>query len=222
MTKKTNNEGGTQLMAITAQMVKDLREATGAGPLDCKKALEANDGDFNKAVEYLREKGLARAAKKLSAGRTMNEGVIQTYSHFNKRLGVLVEVNCETDFVANTDQFQQFARNVALHIANLAPEYVRREDVPEAVIQAERDLQMRRTVEEGKPQNVAEKIVEGRMNKFFEEIVLLEQSYLMDDSKKVGDVLSEVVAEVGESIEIRRFARFALGENVDNHAGDDA
>src|SRR5690606_41807322 len=119
---------------ITAQMVKDLRTMTGAGPLDCKKALEANDGDMDKAVEFLREKGLARAAKKLSAGRTMNEGVIQVYSHHNKRLGVMVEINCETDFVANTDTFQTFARNVALHIAHLAPAYIKRENVPDAVI----------------------------------------------------------------------------------------
>jgi elongation factor Ts len=207
-------------MQITAQMVKDLREATGAGPLDCKKALELHEGDINKALEYLREKGLARAAKKLGAGRTMNEGLVYTYSHHNKRLGVIVEVNCETDFVANTDQFQAFARSVALHIANLAPEYVQREDVPEAVIQAERSLQMRRAMEEGKPEKVAEKIVEGRMNKFFEEIVLLEQTFIMDDSKTIAQLLAETVAGVGESIQIRRFARFALGEN--NGAGENA
>lgn len=205
-------------MAITAQMVKELREVTGAGPLDCKKALEANDGNIEKAIEYLREKGLAKAARKLSAGRVMNEGVIQVYQHHNKRLGVLVEVNCETDFVANTDAFQTFARNVSLHIANLAPGYVKREDVPEAVVQAERDLQLRRTLEEGKPENVAEKIVDGRMNKFFEEIVLMEQPFIMDDGKTISELLAGVVAEVGESIEIRRFARFALGESGDDGA----
>ncbi|MBZ0293012.1 MAG: translation elongation factor Ts [Anaerolineae bacterium] len=205
-------------MAITAQMVKELREVTGAGPLDCKKALEANDGNMEKAIDFLREKGLAKAAKKLSAGRVMNEGVIQVYQHHNKRLGVLVEVNCETDFVANTDAFQTFARNVSLHVANLAPEYVKREDVPDAVIQAERDLQLRRAIEEGKPANVAEKIVEGRMNKFFEEIVLMEQPFIMDDSKSISQLLAETVAEVGESIEIRRFARFALGESGDDGA----
>lgn len=207
-------------MEITAKMVKDLREATGAGPLDCKKALEASGGDLQKAVEYLREKGLARAAKKLGAGRSMNEGLVQTYQHFNKRLGVIVEVNCETDFVANTDQFQAFAYDVALHIANLSPEYVRREDVPEAVIQAEREIQKRRALEEGKPENVAEKMVEGRMNKFYEEIVLLEQPFIKDDSKTVGDLLQSLVAELGESIEIRRFARFALGESADD-GGDE-
>lgn len=207
-------------MEITAKMVKDLREATGAGPLDCKKALEASGGDLQKAVDYLREKGLARAAKKLGAGRSMNEGLIQTYQHFNKRLGVIVEVNCETDFVANTDQFQAFTYDVALHIANLSPEYVRREDVPEAVIQAEREIQKRRAMEEGKPENVAEKMVEGRMNKFYEEIVLLEQPFIKDDSKTVSDLLQSLVAELGESIEIRRFARFALGESADD-GGDE-
>lgn len=200
-------------MQITAQMVKDLREMTGAGPLDCKKALEANGGDLNKAVDYLREKGLAKAAKKLSAGRAMNEGVIETYMHFNRRLGVMVEVNCETDFVANTDKFRAFAKDLALHIANLKPEYIKREQVPDAVVQAERDLQTRKARETGKPENIIEKIVDGNMNKFFEEIVLMEQPFLKDDSKTIAQLLSETVADVGESIEIGRFARFALGEN---------
>ncbi len=198
---------------IDAKMVKDLRDATGAGPLDCKKALETSNGDFDKAVEFLREKGLARAAKKLGAGRTMNEGLVEVYSHHNQRLGVIVEVNCETDFVANTPRFRNFAHDVALQIANLAPEYVNREEVPEAVIQAERELQRRRVLDEGKKENVAAKIVDGRMEKFFQEIVLLEQPFIKDDSKTISQMLSEVVAEVGESIEIRRFARFALGEN---------
>lgn len=200
-------------MEITAKMVKDLREATGAGPLDCKKALETNNGDLQKAIDWLREKGLAKAAKKLGAGRAMNEGVIQIYAHHNKRLGVIVEINCETDFVARTDKFQEFAKGVSLHIANLAPEYVRREDVPEAVVQAERTVQRRRALEEGKPEAMADKIVDGRMNKFFEEIVLMEQTYLLDDSKTIEQLVSATVAEIGESIQIRRFARFALGED---------
>lgn len=202
-------------MAITAQQVKELRDATGAGPLDCKKALEANDGDVTKAINFLREKGLARAAKKLGAGRAMNEGVIETYQHFNRRLAVIVEVNCETDFVANTERFRTFARDVALHIANMAPEYSKREDVAEAVVEAERQIQLRRALEEGKPQAVAEKMVEGRMGKFFEEIVLMEQKFLKDDTKTIAQLLSEVVADLGESIEIRRFARFALGEGAE-------
>ncbi|MCC6801391.1 MAG: translation elongation factor Ts [Anaerolineae bacterium] len=207
-------------MAVTAQQVKALRDATGAGPLDCKKALESTSGDFDKAVELLREKGLAKAAKKLGAGRTMNEGVIETYQHFNRRLGVMVEVNCETDFVANTDQFRAFAKDIALHVANLNPEYVKRADVPEAVVEAERQLQRRRALEEGKPEAVVDKIVDGRMAKFFEELVLMEQPFLKDDGKTIQQLLSEVVAELGESIEIRRFARFALGEDVADDASE--
>jgi elongation factor Ts len=209
-------------MQITAQMVKDLREATGAGPLDCKKALEQNNGDVQKAIEYLREKGLARAAKKLGSGRTMNEGIIESYIHFSKRVGVLVEVNCETDFVANTENFRNFCKDIALHIASLKPEYVKREQVPEAVVEAERQLQLRRVLEEGKPEAVAEKIVAGRMDKFFEELVLMEQPFLKDDSKKISQLLAELVAELGESIEIRRFARYELGADTETNSADGA
>ncbi len=202
---------------ITVSMVKELRAATGAGPLDCKKALQACEGDFDAAIDFLREKGLASAAKKLSAGRVMNEGVIQTYQHFNGRLGVMVEVNCETDFVASSAPFQEFARNVALHVANMAPEYVRREDVPDAVVQAERDLQLRILQEDEKnarkPPAILEKIIEGRMGKFFGGIVLMEQEFLLDDAKTVAGALAETVALLGESIEVRRFARFAVGED---------
>ena len=208
-------------MAVTAQQVKDLREATGAGPLDCKKALESTGGDIDKAIDLLREKGLARAAKKLGAGRVMNEGVIETYQHFNRRLGVMVEVNCETDFVANTEQFRTFAKDIALHIANLNPEYIKREEVPEAVVEAERQIQRRRAIEEGKPEAVADKIVDGRMGKFFEELVLMEQPFLKDDSKTIQQLLAELVAEVGESIEIRRFSRMALGEATDDASSDE-
>jgi elongation factor Ts len=202
-------------MAITAQMVKDLRESTGAGPLDCKKALEVNNGDVQKAADWLREKGIAKAAKKLGAGRTMNEGIIGSYIHHDKRLAVIVEVNCETDFVARTEKFQEFARNLAIHIANLTPKYVRREEVPEAEVQAEREIQKQRAMNEGKkPENVIEKIVDGRMDKFFEEIVLLEQPFVKDDSKKISALLSEAVTELGESIQISRFARFKIGESA--------
>ena len=202
-------------MAITAQMVKDLRESTGAGPLDCKKALEVNNGDVQKAADWLREKGIAKAAKKLGAGRTMNDGIIGSYIHHDKRLAVIVEVNCETDFVARTEKFQEFARNMAIHIANLTPKYVRREDVPEAEVAAEREIQKQRAMNEGKkPENVIEKIVDGRMDKFFEEIVLLEQPYVKDDAKKISAMLSEAVAELGESIQISRFARFKIGESA--------
>ncbi len=207
-------------MAVTAQQVKELRDATKAGPLDCKKALEATGGDFQKAVDYLREKGLAGAAKKLGAGRVMNEGIVEVYQHFNQRIAVIVEVNCETDFVVNTPAFRTFAKDLALHIANLAPEYIRREDVPPAIVEAEKAIQLRRFAEENdgkkeKPADVVEKIINGRMDKFFEELVLLEQPFLKDDSKTISELLSGLVASIGESCEIRRFARFALGENVE-------
>ncbi|MFN8371534.1 MAG: translation elongation factor Ts [Anaerolineae bacterium] len=198
-------------MQITAQMIKELREATGAGPLDCKKALEGNDGDMQKALDYLREKGLARAVKKLGATeRATNEGIVEFYQHHDKRVGVMVEVNCETDFVANTDNFRRFAKDVALHIANMNPEYLRIEDVPAAVIQAEKEVQLRRVLEEGKPQNVAEKIVEGRMKKFYEDLCLMEQPFVKDDAKTISQLLQETVAAVGERVEVRRFARFAI------------
>jgi elongation factor Ts len=208
------------MTTVTAQMVKDLREMTGAGPLDCKKALEATDADMQKAAEYLREKGIAKAAKKLSAGRTMNEGQIETYLHFNRRLGVMVEINCETDFVANTPVFRNFCKEIALHIANLKPMYVKREHVPSAIIEAEREMQRRRVLEEGKPANVADRIVDGRMDKFYQEIVLLEQPWLKDDAKTIQQLLSETVSETGESIEIRRFACFTLGESGEADAGE--
>lgn len=197
-------------MEITAQMVKELRERTGVGPLDCKKALEQFNGDMDKAANYLREKGLAKAVKK--AGRAANEGIIQTYQHHNGRLAVVVEVNCETDFVAKTDTFQTFARDLAMHIANLAPQYLTREEVPAEVIAAERETQRKVTLAEGKPEAVADKIVDGRMNKFFEEIVLMEQPFIRDDKLTIEDLRKQVVAEVGENVVIRRFARFELGE----------
>ncbi len=201
---------------ITAQMVKELRDATGAGPLDCKKALQETNGDMQKAVDYLREKGIAKAAKKLGAGRTMNEGVIEVYQHFNKRMGVIVEVNCETDFVANTETFRNFAREIALHIVSNNPRYVRREDVPQSVIDHERAVQTARALEEGKPADKAAMIAEGRMNKFFEEVCLMEQGFYKDEKKTIEQLLKETVAEVGESIEIRRFARYQLGEGADS------
>lgn len=209
-------------MEITAQMVKNLREMTGAGPLDCKKALEASGGDLEKAAHALREKGLAKAAKKLSAGRTMNEGLIEMYQHHDKRLGVVVEVNCEIDFVAKTERFKEFARQLALHIANLAPKYIRREQVPAALIEAERAIHRTRALESGKPEAIVEKIIDGNMNKFFADVVLLEQPFLFDDGKTISQLISEVVADVGESIEIRRFSRFALGEDLETPADDGA
>jgi elongation factor Ts len=200
------------LVQITAQTVKELREMTGVGPADCKKALEEFGGDLQKAANHLREKGLAKAAKK--AGRAANEGVVQTYQHHNGRLAVVVEVNCETDFVAKTPAFQQFARDVALHIANLAPKYVTREEVPQAVIAAERGVQEKIAQEEGKsrPANIIEKIVDGRMEKFLAEIVLLEQPFIKDDSQTIEDLRKATVASVGENVVVRRFIRYELGE----------
>ena len=201
-------------MAVTAKEVKALRELTGAGPLDCKKALEQFDGDMDKAEEFLRKKAIDDGIDLVGKGRTANEGSIGSYVHFDKRLAVIVEVNCETDFVANTDTFQTFAKDVAMHIANMRPKYVKREDVPEDEVEAERKAQMERALEEGKPENIAEKIVEGRLNKWYEEIVLLDQAFIKDDDKTIGELLQETVAEVGETITIAQFARFAIGDNA--------
>ena len=202
---------------ITAQMVKDLREATGAGPLDCKKALETTGGDVQKAIQWLRDKGVAKAVKKLNAGRTMNEGLVEAYLHHNRRIGVMVEVNCETDFVANTPRFKAFVKDLALHIANLNPQYIRREDVPQEVSTAESAQQMRVLKEDEKnakkPDDILAKIIDGRMEKFYQDIVLMEQTSLKDEEKTISQLLQEAVAELGESIVIRRFARFEIGSD---------
>lgn len=206
-------------MTITATMIKELRERTGVGPLDCKKALEQHNGDIDAAARYLREKGLAKADKK--ASRVANEGVIQSYQHFNGRIAVMVEVNCETDFVAKTEQFQTFARDIALHIANMAPHFVNREEVPASVLDQERAVQRERALQEGKPENVVDKIVDGRLDKFFEEIVLMEQPFIKDDSKTIEDLRKETVAAVGENVVIRRFVRYELGETDESSAEGD-
>jgi len=200
-------------MEITAKMVKDLRDMTGVGPLDCKKALAEFDGDLEKAATHLREKGLAKAAKK--AGRATNEGLIEIYQHHNHRVGVMLELNCETDFVAKTEKFQSLAHGLALHIANLSPKYVRREDVPAPVIVAEAAIQRARALEEGKPANMVDKIAEGRMTKFYQDIVLLEQEYLMEEGKTISQLIQELIADVGENIQIARFVRYELGENIE-------
>lgn len=205
---------------ITAAMVKELREATGAGPLDCKKALEQHDGDMEAARQFLREKGIARADRKLGAGRDMNEGVIASYQHFTRRLAVLVEVNCETDFVAKTDAFQQFAYDIALHVANMNPRYIGEDDIPAAEREAERALQQRILAEDArhasKPPAILERIVNGRLQKWYEEIVLLNQPFIKDESQTIADLLKAAVSELGESIRIRRFARFEVGEALDD------
>ena len=201
-------------MAVSAKEVKALRDRTGAGPLDCKKALEQHNGDIDAAAAFLREKALKDGIKLQGKGRSANEGVIGNYLHFDKRLAVIVEVNCETDFVAATDQFQSFAKDIAMHIANMDPRYVKREDVPEDLVAAESKMQLERALEEGKPEHIAEKIVAGRMNKWYEEIVLMEQAFIKDDDKTISRYLQETVAEVGETINIGRFQRFAIGDGA--------
>ena len=198
-------------MAVTAKEVKALRDKTGAGPLDCKKALEQHNGDLDAAAEFLREKALKDGIKLQGKGRSANEGIIGSYVHFDQRLAVIVEVNCETDFVAATDQFKSFAKDIAMHIANMNPQYVKREDVPEAQVAAESRLQMERALKEGKPERIAEKIVAGRLDKWYEEIVLMEQAFIKDDNRTITQYLQETVAEVGETINIGRFQRFKVG-----------
>ena len=199
-------------MAVTTQQIKELREATGAGILDCRKALEQADGDFDKAVDFLREKGLATAAKR--SDREASEGVVELYSHGHGRVGVMVEVNCETDFVARSEAFRQFAHEVALQIAAGAPRYIRPEDVPADVYEHEREIARARAREEGKPEAMLEKIVDGRIEKFKDEACLLRQAYIRDESITVEKLLMQNVAALGENVIIRRFARWELGESL--------
>ena len=199
-------------MAITAEQVKELRDRTGAGIMDCKKILTEAEGNMDKAIELLKQKGMAKAAKK--AGRVAAEGLVEAYIHKGK-YGALVEVNSETDFVANNDAFRQFVKDIAMHIAAAAPQYVKREDVPESIINAEKEAQKQKAIEEGKPEVIAEKIVEGRMEKFYSEICLLDQPFVKDPDKTVGTLLSELVAKIGENIVIRRFVRYERGEGIE-------
>ena len=199
-------------MVITTEMIKNLREATGAGILDCRKALEQAGGDFDKAVDHLREKGLATAAKR--SDRDASEGVVELYSHGNGRVGVMVEVNCETDFVARSEPFRTFAHEVALQIAAAAPLYVKEEDIPESVLEHEREIARNRAREEGKPEAVLERIVVGRIEKYKDEAVLLRQPYIRDEDLTIHKLLLEKVASIGENIIIRRFTRWELGEST--------
>ncbi|KXG75781.1 translation elongation factor Ts [Thermotalea metallivorans] len=199
-------------MAITAGMVKDLRERTGAGMMDCKKALEESNGDMDKAIEILREKGLAKAAKK--AGRIAAEGLVEAYIH-GGRIGVLVEVNSETDFVAKNEEFKQFVKDVAMQIAAANPLYIRREEVPEEVIQKEREILRAQALNEGKPEKIVDKMVEGRIEKFFKEVCLLEQAFIRDPEITIQDLLNEKIAKIGENLSIRRFVRYEVGEGIE-------
>jgi elongation factor Ts len=199
-------------MEISAAQVKQLREATGAGILDCRKALTETNGDFDKAVAYLREKGLAAAAKK--AGREAREGVIELYSHGGGRVGVMVEVNCETDFVARTEQFRTFAHDMALQIAAANPRYLELADVPAEVVESEKTIARNKAIQEGRPEKALDKIVEGRLEKFYQEACLLRQPFVKDESTTIADLLKQTIAAVGENIVIRRFARWELGEAI--------
>jgi len=197
-------------MEITTQMIKELREATKAGVLDCRKALEASGGDFQKAVDYLREKGMATAAKR--AERQTSNGLVELYSHGNGRVGVMVEVNCETDFVARSESFRVFAHEIALQVAAASPRYLKEEDIPADIIAHETEIAKGRAREEGKPEAMLDKISQGRLEKFKDEVVLPRQAYIRDDKKTVGTLLLEQIAATGENIVIRRFARWELGE----------
>ncbi|MHB8416811.1 MAG: translation elongation factor Ts [Myxococcales bacterium] len=197
-------------MEVSASAVKELREKTGAGMMDCKKALVESAGDFGKAEEWLRQKGLSAAAKK--ATRAASEGAIGSYVHLGGKIGVLVEINCETDFVARNEVFQQFVKDVAMQIAATAPLYLRREEVPASVLEKERAIYREQLREQGKPEKVWDKIVEGKLEKFFKDTCLIDQAFVKDPDKSVSQLTTEMVAKIGENIQIRRYVRFQLGE----------
>ena len=197
-------------MEVTVALIKELREKTSAGMMDCKQALKESDGDLEKAVIFLRQKGLATAEKR--SGRDTSEGRVHSYIHGNGKLGVLVEVNCETDFVAKTDQFGEFVHNLAMHIAAASPLCVEREQLPEDVLNKEKEIYKGQALDTGKPEHIIEKIVDGKIEKYFGEVCLMEQAFVKDPDKKIKDILNELVASMGENININRFVRFGLGE----------
>ncbi|HDI60171.1 MAG TPA: translation elongation factor Ts [Desulfobacteraceae bacterium] len=198
------------MTAISAAMVKELRAKTGAGMMDCKEALGACDGDMDKAVDYLRKKGLATAAKR--AGRALSEGIVQSYIHTGGKLGVMVEINCETDFVARNEDFQAFAKNIAMHIAATNPVGIRAEDVPQEVVEREKEIYRAQALEMGKPEKMVDKIAEGKLSKFFKENCLMDQAYVKNPEITVADYLNELIAKIGENITIKRFVRYQIGE----------
>lgn len=200
-------------MNITASDVKDLRQKTGAGMLDCKNALTEANGSFEKAVDVLRKKGLAKAAKK--AGRIAAEGAVGTYIHANGQIGVLAEINCETDFVAKTDEFHEFVKDVCMHIAASNPQYLTPDEIPADIVAKEKEIAMDEAKQSGKPEKVLEKIAEGKIKKFYSEVCLLEQPFVKDTDKKIGDIVNEKIIKIGENIKIRRFTRFELGEGIE-------
>ncbi len=204
-------------MKITAQMIKELREITSAGMMDCKKALAETDGDLEKAIDFLREKGLASAAKKSS--RIAAEGLVDSYIH-GGRIGVLIEVNSETDFVSKNEEFKAFVRDMAMQVAAVNPKYVTREEVPAEQVEHEKNVLREQALNEGKPEKIVEKMVEGRLEKFYEEIVLLDQKFIKDGDLKVQDVLTNLIAKIGENIKIRRFVRYEVGEGLEKREED--
>ncbi len=206
-------------MAITTEQIKELRQTTGAGILDCRKALQEANGDIQQAMDFLREKGLAKAAKR--ATRTASEGVIELYDHGNGRVGVMVEVNCETDFVGRSDAFRKLAHEIALQIAAASPLYVNEEDIPEEELKHEEEIAVAKAREEGKPEQIIPRIVEGSLKKFKDEVVLLRQPYIRDESITIKDLLNENIVSLGESVIVRRFVRFALGEKAAGEAEEE-
>ncbi|MCI5675057.1 MAG: translation elongation factor Ts [Ezakiella sp.] len=204
-------------MEITASMVKELREKTGVGMLDCKKALVETNGDIDKAVDYLREKGLSKAAKK--ASRIAAEGIVESYIH-GGRIGVLVEVNSETDFVAKNDEFKQFVKDIAMQVAATNPLCVTREEVPQEKIEHEKEVLKQQALNEGKPENIVEKMVEGRIEKYYKEVVLLDQPFIKDPDKSIQDLLTDLITKIGENIKIRRFTRYEVGEGLEKREED--
>lgn len=203
---------------ITAGMVKELRERTGAGMMDCKKALTETNGDMDKAIDYLREKGLAAAAKK--AGRVAAEGLVESYIHGGGRIGVLVEVNCETDFVAKTEGFKALAKDIAMQIAAANPAYVSREEVPAEILEHEREVLRAQALNEGKPAQIVEKMIVGRIEKYYKEVCLLEQVFIKDTDKTITQLINESIAKIGENIAVRRFTRYQLGEGIEKKSND--
>jgi len=198
------------MATISAATVKELREKTGAGIMDCKEALSECNGDIGKAVDFLRKKGLATAAKR--AGRATTEGIVESYIHMDSKLGVLVEINCETDFVAKNDDFKEFAKNIAMHITATNPVGIRQEDVPKETMDKEKEIYRAQVLEMGKPEKIVDKIVEGKLKKYFKDNCLMNQAYVRDPNITIEDLLNEMVAKIGENITIKRFARFKIGE----------
>jgi elongation factor Ts len=201
-------------MEVSASAVKELREKTGAGMMDCKKALAETAGDMQKAIDYLRQKGLAAAAKK--ADRVATDGAVGAYIHAGGKIGALVELNCETDFVARTAEFQALLKEIAMQVAAANPRYVRREEIPVSELDREKEIYRQQALESGKPEKIIDKIVEGKLERFYSEVCLVEQSFIKDPDKKVADVVNDAIARLGENIQIRRFSRYRLGEGVAN------